>query len=927
MNTIRTIPTHGRFVFHVQDANFMGDGPVEYAAAAYDGMVMAFDCRDEQLWEVATSGFPFDVFAYDIDNNGRDEILVASADQHAYAISADGRILWRFKTGGPLLQITAGKLDGVNPVIIAAGVDHGIYVLSPAGRLLRRIPSPMIAYHQGHGFSESARGRGAVRLLRCGDIFGDGKDRVIGHAKVKYDHGVIFCLDGEGLEWRWEVSPYPVRVVDGPRGCCTPASLLVADIDGNGVCEIVGGSKSSGGEPPDDVFVVDGHGKVTMARRNAEKMNRNDYNYRMVRLASGTTGRYPIMAQSGPRLMLFDSELRPMGEATAPISFTGITGVQRAGDERNRDVILAVHGDGMLVRCSLEKGWEDEFRSLSRQGVGLRIREKCLRDAQAVSRMPAAANERHKDEPYIIEIAAVFMTKARLKDVEHYIRHYRWVKEQFPYNNLRLATVFWLGEKGCGLSPAGRKWQPERRVDYAFTAEELVALAGSLEDEGMPFLIQNSHGTGGTMKLATIEKVMQRAPRNFLGLVGSETHHDTNDLETFANEYLVPEMELCRTYNRKMILRESAAFWMKVITEPRLFELFFNGKYKDVLVPCAEEATGLNMDLCVAARVGLWATGLVNTWGTRVIGDQLRLNNLFIWDSIMAGHPFLRILIAHAAMGASLFMLHHGMDNASGESSFCPTEKKLYWTGVGEESTVMFLHLLGKGLLLPPERNNIAGLSGTALSLERISERLEDEIADWLNYGGYTKAQSEKHYVISKFRLYWAMANAFTSDFAYVAYGKYRYYGRHIPVSKYGYPPLVSELMIRKASENFSRRIVTDGDIYRLDNKEYSADDGREKVIQRLEAGAEGLMFRTDDHVFLQFMKTGSSAYRLYLVDPELLEPRQRKITVSILPDNHFHVVDVLDGRRIEVANDSFEVVIPAGYFRILEATAMGDRQ
>src|SRR5579875_1624735 len=87
-----------------------------------DGKVQAFDETGEFLWEYQTGHVVRQVRVHDIDHDGKTEILVASEDQHVYALASEtGEALWKYRAGSWVHAIHAADVDGDGVTEILAG--------------------------------------------------------------------------------------------------------------------------------------------------------------------------------------------------------------------------------------------------------------------------------------------------------------------------------------------------------------------------------------------------------------------------------------------------------------------------------------------------------------------------------------------------------------------------------------------------------------------------------------------------------------------------------------------------------------------------------------------------------------------------------------------------------------------------------------
>lgn len=158
-------------------------------SAAYGGTVLCHRRGGQLLWKNLLDGhFPFDMAVADIDNDGRDETMVATAAGSLYALDDNGKILWTFDRTAPLFQVCVAKLADGSSVILTGGVEQRLYALSPKGTILGSIQT-----------------KHTIRHLRAGDICGEGRDYV---AVATTNRGLsgtlsLLLIDPVDLEMKW----------------------------------------------------------------------------------------------------------------------------------------------------------------------------------------------------------------------------------------------------------------------------------------------------------------------------------------------------------------------------------------------------------------------------------------------------------------------------------------------------------------------------------------------------------------------------------------------------------------------------------------------------------------------------------------------------------------------------------------------------
>ena len=148
--------------------------------------------------------------AYDLDSDGREEIITASGSS-LYAFKADGSTLWKRKFKFP---ITVNLIDDWNsqPAIGLTGADYNkvhLLLLNSDGQELWHHVRKIKHYHQG-------KPDGSGRIARLADIDLDGRKEII--AITTADHSLkprgIIVYDQRATElWRYLIGPKPQNIV------------------------------------------------------------------------------------------------------------------------------------------------------------------------------------------------------------------------------------------------------------------------------------------------------------------------------------------------------------------------------------------------------------------------------------------------------------------------------------------------------------------------------------------------------------------------------------------------------------------------------------------------------------------------------------------------------------------------------------------
>ncbi|MGD9497359.1 MAG: hypothetical protein AB7Y46_13755 [Armatimonadota bacterium] len=210
-------------------ANLIGTEAAE-TIACVGGEVLAMNAGGEVLWRrpVGTS-YGKCLAAFDLDADGRTEVLVGGQDRRVHCFGADGEELWVADcpadpyapeiepASGTVDVIAAGDIDGDGLGEVVFGASNWFaYALDHEGNLVWKAlnfahPPLDIALH---------------------DVTGDG--RLSALIATRYNTANLFDADGRRID----------AVSAGYHGI--PMSVAMGDVDGNGAVELVTGSRIGG---------------------------------------------------------------------------------------------------------------------------------------------------------------------------------------------------------------------------------------------------------------------------------------------------------------------------------------------------------------------------------------------------------------------------------------------------------------------------------------------------------------------------------------------------------------------------------------------------------------------------------------------------------------------------------------------------------
>ncbi|MEN9402525.1 MAG: hypothetical protein RL091_1228 [Verrucomicrobiota bacterium] len=896
---VEIIPTHGRNIYRLAVAELDGQAAAkEIVGSPYDNRVCAFAIDGKHLWDAPVGGFVFDLAAGDLDGDGRDEIVAAGADGLVTVFDAAGRKRWTADLQAPVYQVAIARLDGKTPVVLAGGVSRQVVAFAANGRRLTAVDLD-----------------GAVRTMQAGDFDGDGKDEIAvvpatGVRGYRSPPSLLFFQESS-LAKMTEAGQRGPLAAYHPVPAAANANGTVADLDGDGSAELFynsGVHTLKGGLRP----------LLTLPPKHMELSY--DHHYTMQLLAAGDLTDRPgteTVVINGAQVRLCDATGKELGHAVAAFGFTDVVYVPGAP---HGSVLLgsSPNGDDNLYRLTFTPGWEKSLEQLERRGLMAGI-GATLQDLGGAARQWKGEPMRGADGPYDIVVAHgldqpagghLWNNAEDPRPFDLWVSEVREYEKLFPYPRLRFSTNFWPGENAPLLRPDGKPWDRDRRLAHDLTREQIIDGAKYLEAARCPFWVQVGHACSPHLEIATVAAMLEAAPTMLLGFVSAEDFQP-DQVPYYMEHHIKPILELCLQHQKRFILRNKGIWWAHWPADPQVRELIFNGRYRSVILPSVEDSNSRSPDVNLAARVGLWLDGQVDDWASRCSADWYSFNRLWEWEYPLTGHPALRYNVAQAMLGARVFMMLNGESERS-------TGR---WTRTGTEGTATFLHLLGRGAITPPKREQLRGISPVALAMQPPAERFAKhggnyhQLQDWGN-----DSADAKPWAFDRLDCYWGMAPLPPTDVSTYLWGRTRRDASHLPTTTpHGFVALVPGGISRPDSP-WKTMWTTDGDTLSKDGRNYSLPEARIAMLADLAAAEKSLPFHVEGRVFHQVVEQSPGRYIVALIDSGWLDPAERTVKLTARLPGTWKLTDRLSGQTLGTLASPVELRVPAGALRLLEA-------
>jgi hypothetical protein len=877
-----------------------GDGRRELIYGTYEGAVRALDTASgRERWSYALPGFPFAVAAADLTGDGRAEVLAATAAGTLEVLSPEGKPVWKYRSDRPLFDVAVGRA-GSAPFVVTGGPDRIVQVLNARGE--------RVAQH---------RVEQLVHRLAAADFDRDGVSEIL----VLDNRNTLERLRLKGgqlvRDWRKPLTvPDRFRNWENPGARFFAFSIECADLTGDGIPEIVMGDSLWNKQPvaafsaeAEQLWItppVPSSLSAWSETRSADNWY-DFYSAALVRIAEirADSPGPEVIAVTGANLRVISAQGKVLERADTLPGFADL-----AVDGGTLWLGSTPGGDDTLYRLPLDKSLARTFAALERRGSMRVIGENLERLRTQVLAAPARPSGGRK---YRVYVGSAGSTEAA---AQRSLATLEWYRKRFPYPNLEFTMTVKVIEPEPPLDERGQPWSPSRwktdSINGTQTVDQIVDIARRIERLKIPTMFNIGHSCMPFITLATAEKILQVAPNYTVGFKSAEDE-DPNLFPRFAKHYLEPLARIARRYgDKRIVTKNKGIWWFSMPSQPEVFDALLAGDTRRQLVAETEDSNSRTPEINLMSRIGLRQAGLVRAFNAAVIQDSFSFNRYFEWEYPRSGHPFLRQLAAFGMLGAEDFELRL--------SSTYPKEGGMEFNRLGRESIEIFLHLLGKGLIVPPRPDEMAHLSPVGFAVHPPP-------AKWIRDGhnGHAPQLWEPdaeldNAVIPHNGCLWGMTPTPPQALQRVLFGKQRQFGFFLPPTPWGAVAFVPARAALDKVVGVTSWWHTDGiRVWRQGEAPLTGTEAARAVAAGFERAAAALLVRpSGDPVHLQVTKADAGRYRLLAVDPGWVDPQTRTVTLRF-QNGARDLRDALSGEAIPITKGTARLVVPAGSLRLLE--------
>lgn len=873
-------------------------------ASTYEGSILVYKKDGTFLWKNELSGYMNrDLICSNLGDDQPD-ILAANADGHLYCLSAKGELLWKFRANdAPMNAVCVLQHDG-HPLIVCGGYDSSIYYLSATGKLLGSLHSSAYSKEKSWGkpplivppkYVHVANFLRPVRLA-------DGDQAIAIHAALNANsgRGSVYLLK--------PFAEKALKHIKVPTGGST-GDLQVHDLDGDGADELILGASSIGQDAA--VTLIDlTKDKVSVFEPAKLRRQIDGFGYRVSQSDWIKDGdQEKLLTLHGNAILLNDLSLDPK---TTEVLNSSYSFNDMWLDRATNTLVLASAQSGGSCLHLLDLSdptWKKAYEKLTPPGNITAILSESAKVREQLKSFTKPAHER--------DLSTVYLTNDEPSDVPALAVELR------SYDNLVFLNYdFFSSAEDFDRSIIKNDFyrdRRDRRKKYTATREEILKRYIDLYEDHPGIAYWGGHGNDPYMvSLEAQKQIVAAEPGKKTVMIYPELEKHSDDFAYVLDNHIYPLAEFSRDKNGMIFVRTKHTFWQSIIYMP-LWSRLVSGEFADVFIPSMEETTDKSMELSLAARTGIWASGSVNQWGTRGARDNASFDRLREHSHQMLPNHFLRTLIYHTSHGATY------LNNFS----------------VDQEYMSLLWQLIGKGVLYVPKRNEIVSYSPVHLSMIEPDEHFLDEgnNAKWITFYD-EKKEANNPLVFGRLNGTWPGAPNTAWDFSRYAAGVKERRLNFLAPYQNGLV-LITPPQQGKFSDSSAPRGQLSDNLHPLykdilkehitDGRNYLSPDGTQtfgpkehsKTIEsEIKESAKLLPLTVSGNVAWVTAQSGPKNLRLTLIDSGYINPGAKTATITFHTTTPVKITDLLSGEELNIANPkNITAEIPAGLFRFLDIT------
>ncbi|MEM9894751.1 MAG: hypothetical protein AAF789_00150 [Bacteroidota bacterium] len=877
----------GHTIMQVRTMQYQGQTLI--VGTSYEGTVVCFTYGGIKVWENKLSGFMnHDINCADIDGDGNDEVLAANADGSIYAIDDNGQDLWSFRSNqAPMFTVCA--VQGASQQFIACGgFDKHLYYLSPEGQEIKKIHSTEYSVDRQGGGSDHA-----MNFMRR--ITQNGEDVLVVHSllNTNWAQGTLYFFEPGASE------PYSnIPITANPSHVY--GTFGVNDIVTDSTEILLGANFLT------DLKIASATVESGLNRALDTKSVRQDYlptGYRMASVEVIPEGNsFNYLTLVGNRILLTSPDPSvPKAEVLkTSYAYNGIF-----KDTPNDKILLASAQSGGSCIHVIDYNnpeWKAAYENLVPPGKISEIVKNNEEFARLLDSFTQPEWERDQKRVYVMAGGASDELKAELNAINS-------VCPSFTIDaGIHPIVEDW---DRSGLQNQEYRDRRDERKKYEYTSQQCIdQFTSSLDETSVGLNMWSGHGSDPMYySLETMKTMADISGSKVMLPVFAELETYDTDFEWLMDFYMYPLADHLKTRNGLISLRNKHLFWQNIVYTPA-WERLVSGEFSEVFVSSMEESNSKTMDMSVSGRMGLWASGAMDRWGTRFTRDNPCYDRARqISYQRLTTHSF-RMFVYHLANGASVIHNHN----------------------VDEEFTRLLWYMLAKGILFVPEREEIISFNPVHMSmLEPDPYFLDQDVKDVTTFD--VEFEQQNPMIVGQKNGPWPGAPVNEWDFSHFASGANERRLEFIPPYPHGMvlttppddpssPRGVITDHLHPIYDDIVEEVFWDGRNYYSDinksNPKGAVEYGSE-IANRIKSAAEKLPLSVEGRVGWVAAHSAPNHIRLSLIDGGYVNPDKRNVKVTFNTVNVKKIINLINGESIPVVNKEAMVKVPVGLFTFLD--------
>ncbi|MGJ8744011.1 hypothetical protein [Polaribacter sp.] len=857
--------TEGNGIRNAVTANVNGKTVLYFSELA--GTISAYTIEGKKIWEAKTDkpAVLFEINTVDVNNDKNDDLLAASGDGNIYCWDSSGKLLWKFNPGHKVRFSEIAVVNNDDKVqVFAGGNDYTLYELNDEGKLVSK-----------------TKIEGVVRKIEAGNFIDSEKQSLFlmtyNHDKFRWEF--MGFLDAESKEVIKNVTYNDKRLQDLRKAMVT--DITISDINNDKKDDVLFFADISF---TPFMTALDSDFNV-LAKFKATKKESQRYGH-----SQGTflSNRKEIMFQHGGILFVLDAKGKLID--TSGKRYGGMVYSDFVFDSKSNQLIAAGEVDGgngvYFYDVSKNKWWNANQK---KQGRMLEVEQNLNTLYQQTLNFKTPTYQQKSDKDWVMITSKEVDEKVNKLDGQDI----KFVIQKAPKESTdRAYLVKIIGKDAL---------KKDKRGKYQDSREDIVQMARKYEKEGQPFTFWAGHGNDPFyIQIETLEQILEVAPTTCYGFVYAEMDNvDDPRVQHFVNAYLPRLAKAIRKNNKaKLYFRYKNMFWAATSHLPLWKEMFFSGKYSDILVPASEDTSNRIQDLNLAGRVGMHSGGYVNDFAMRLIDD-----NPTSWRPLSPGgqnsiSPYLRQGVIMAAYGARYGIVANN--------------------NFTEEPGLNVLFALMKSGVLPiVDKEDILSIGSWHL-IKEVDEHLIHSVDNHHNLKQYKK--DDDNAIFSVGQMHWAGTNIPEYDYSNAALGvKYRWlsYMPEMPHGMVPIAPIESKSMVEKQGKPY---FVSNGKVGVNGDKKIPANQFGVIIKSTVSKGEKNLAIVVKGASW-SVLKLDENHARIILVDPGYLDPQKREVTILFQTKQPKRAMDVLSKEELKIHQKLIKTTVPGGSLRFIDIT------